>query len=84
VPYHASQLYSKNVTTLLAHLSGADGRLAPDRRDEIVAATLLTHAGKVVHPAVRALLDAGSGTTAAPAARMPAGAVESLRQEDAP
>jgi NAD(P) transhydrogenase subunit alpha len=60
VPYHASQMYSKNITTFLLHLLGKDGAqqaalpLSPE--DEITRETLLTHNGDVVHPRVRDLL----------------------------
>jgi NAD(P) transhydrogenase subunit alpha len=59
VPYHASQMYSKNITTFLAHLLGKDGAqqreltLNPD--DEITRETLLTRGGEVVHARVREL-----------------------------
>jgi NAD(P) transhydrogenase subunit alpha len=62
VPYHASQMYSKNITTFLMHLLGKDGTSRPslpiDRADEITQATLLTHGGTVVHQQVRELLEA--------------------------
>jgi H+-translocating NAD(P) transhydrogenase subunit alpha len=58
VPYHASQLYSKNVVTFLLYAMrpGAPGL---DRRDEIVAETLVTCGGQVVHPRVREILGLG-------------------------
>ena len=60
VPYHASQMYSKNITTFLAHLLGKDGAskpsLALSTDDEITRETLLTRGGEVVHPRVRELL----------------------------
>jgi NAD(P) transhydrogenase subunit alpha len=60
VPYHASQMYSKNITTFLLHLLGKDGakqpRLPLSTDDEITRETLLTHGGEVVHPRVRELL----------------------------
>jgi H+-translocating NAD(P) transhydrogenase subunit alpha len=59
VPYHASQMYSKNITTFLAHLLGKDGATQPvlpiNADDEITKETLLTRGGDVVHPRVRAL-----------------------------
>jgi NAD(P) transhydrogenase subunit alpha len=59
VPYHASQMYSKNITTFLAHLLGKDGAaqpaLAVNPEDEITRETLLTRNGAVVHPRVRDL-----------------------------
>jgi NAD(P) transhydrogenase subunit alpha len=46
VPFHASQMYGRNVTTLLQHLS-RDGRLTLDLQDEIAGAMLVVHDGKV-------------------------------------
>jgi NAD(P) transhydrogenase subunit alpha len=55
-PYHASQMFSANVTTFLRHLMGflplAAGP-APNIEDEIVRETLVAHGGEVVHPRVR-------------------------------
>jgi len=51
IPYHASQMYARNIATFLAHLV-KDGRLALDREDEIVRETLVTYRGEVVHPRV--------------------------------
>jgi H+-translocating NAD(P) transhydrogenase subunit alpha len=60
VPYHASQMYSKNVITFLTHLlgkTGAQERALPlDASDEITRETLLTRDGAVVHPRVLELL----------------------------
>jgi NAD(P) transhydrogenase subunit alpha len=62
VPYHASQMYSKNITTFLSHLLGKDGASQPslpiNPDDEITKETLLTRGGDVVHPRVRDLLGA--------------------------
>ena len=55
VPYHASQMYAKNISTLLLHLT-KDGALALDLDDEITAGTLVCHQGQVVHPRVQELL----------------------------
>ena len=55
VPYHASQMYSNNITTLLLHLV-KDGELALDLEDEITQGTLVSHDGQVVHPRVREAL----------------------------
>ncbi len=59
VPYHASQMYAKNIATFLLHLV-KDGKLEPDREDEITAGTLVAIGGEVVHPRVREALDAGT------------------------
>jgi NAD(P) transhydrogenase subunit alpha len=55
VPYHASQMYSKNITTFLAHLTGKDGQMKWDLADEITRETLVTHKGEVVHERVKGL-----------------------------
>jgi H+-translocating NAD(P) transhydrogenase subunit alpha len=55
IPYHASQMYAKNVATFLKFLI-KDGKLTLDRTDEIVRETLVTHAGEVVHAKVRELM----------------------------
>ena len=60
VPNHASQMYSKNITTFLAHLLGKDGSKKPslelDLEDQITSETLLTRGGEVVNPRVKELL----------------------------
>ena len=64
VPFHASQMYAKNVTTFLLHLV-ENGALSLDRDDEIITGTLVTHGGKVVHERVlQALAAAGEGSDA--------------------
>ena len=55
VPFHASQMYSKNVTTFLTHLV-KDGKLTLDPADEIVRETLVASGGAVVHERVKALV----------------------------
>jgi NAD(P) transhydrogenase subunit alpha len=52
VPYHASQMYARNVTAFLLHLV-KDGQLRLDVEDEIVSETLLTRDGEVVNARVR-------------------------------
>ncbi len=52
VPYHASQMYSKNITTFLNHLI-KDGAIQTGTDDEIVRETLVTHGGQVVHERVK-------------------------------
>ena len=56
VPYHASQMYAKNILTLVKYLISREGNLTLDREDEIIKETLVTHGGEVVHPRVRDLL----------------------------
>jgi len=52
VPYHASQMYARNVGAFLLHLVQG-GSLQMNRDDEIVRDTLLTHRGELVNPRVR-------------------------------
>jgi H+-translocating NAD(P) transhydrogenase subunit alpha len=54
VPYHASQMYSRNIATLLKHLI-KDGAIAIDLGDEITRETLVTHHGEIVNARVREL-----------------------------
>lgn len=56
VPDHASQLYSRNLTTFM-RLFVKDGVLQINTDDEIVREMLVTHNGEVTHPRVRELLD---------------------------
>jgi proton-translocating NAD(P)+ transhydrogenase subunit alpha len=63
VPYHASQMYARNVTAFLQHLF-KDGKLQLNPEDEIIRDTLITHDGEIVNKRVREFfslpaLDAG-------------------------
>jgi len=49
VPFHASQMYGRNVTTLLQHL-WRDGKVQLDVQDEIAGPMLVVHGGKVRVP----------------------------------
>jgi NAD(P) transhydrogenase subunit alpha len=51
VPAHASQMFSRNVSTFLTHLV-KDGKFAFDMNDEITRSTLVCRDGQVVHPQV--------------------------------
>ena len=58
VPYHASQMYARNVTSFLLHLvQGGRGGVTPplrlDLSDELTRGPLVTHQGEVVHEAVK-------------------------------
>jgi H+-translocating NAD(P) transhydrogenase subunit alpha len=48
VPFHASQMFGRNVLALLQHIVTADGQLVVDPSDEITGAMLVTHDGKVI------------------------------------
>jgi H+-translocating NAD(P) transhydrogenase subunit alpha len=54
VPYHASQMYAKNLTTFMLHLM-KDGKLRLDdaATDDIIRETMVTRGGEVVNARVR-------------------------------
>jgi H+-translocating NAD(P) transhydrogenase subunit alpha len=56
VPYHASQMYAKNVGTFLLHIAKG-GTVNLDTDDPIVQETLLCHGGRVVNPRLREALE---------------------------
>jgi proton-translocating NAD(P)+ transhydrogenase subunit alpha len=56
-PFHASQLYARNLTNFIRTLVVRDERLDPAWDDEVVAATLVARDGEVVHPRVTAQLE---------------------------
>ncbi len=55
MPGSASQMYARNMQTLLKHLI-SDGSLNLDFTDEITRGATITHDGKVVHPATAAAI----------------------------
>jgi len=52
IPYHASQMYAKNITAFLLNMI-KDKQLRVNREDEIVRETLLTERGEIVNERVR-------------------------------
>jgi NAD(P) transhydrogenase subunit alpha len=52
VPYHASQMYARNLSAFLMHFV-KDGGIRIDPADEIVRETLLTESGEIVNARVR-------------------------------
>ena len=55
VPYHASQMYARNLTSFLVNLV-KEGKVRPPESDDIIRETLLTQGGEVVHARVREML----------------------------
>ncbi len=51
-PYHASQMYAKNLTTFLQNLV-KDGKVRPPESDDIIRDTLVTQGGEVVNARAR-------------------------------
>jgi NAD(P) transhydrogenase subunit alpha len=52
VPYHASQLYARNISAFLQHLT-KDGKLQLNLEDDIIRETMMTNEGEVVNARVR-------------------------------
>jgi len=56
VPFHASQMYSSNVSSFFLHMVKS-GNLSLDMDDEIIRETLVAKGGEVIHPRVREALN---------------------------
>lgn len=56
VPVHASQLYSRNVTSFLTLLI-KDGQLVIDMQDDVVGPSCVTHQGEIVNKRVAGALE---------------------------
>jgi NAD(P) transhydrogenase subunit alpha len=59
LPVHASEMYAKNLSNFLSLLI-KDGKLEPDWDDEILAASVVTHAGEIRHEPTRTRVEATS------------------------
>jgi proton-translocating NAD(P)+ transhydrogenase subunit alpha len=58
VPFHASEMYSKNILNLINHI-GKDGKIELNLRDEIIKNSLVTYKGEVVNEKVKELINTG-------------------------
>ena len=58
VPYHASEMYSKNILNLISYLN-KEGKIDLNLEDEIVKGSLITYKGEVINGRVKELLNAG-------------------------
>jgi NAD(P) transhydrogenase subunit alpha len=52
VPYHASQMYAKNISTLLLNMT-KEGQLDLNMEDEITRDSMVAHQGEITNPMVR-------------------------------
>jgi NAD(P) transhydrogenase subunit alpha len=52
VPYHASQMYARNLMTFLLYLV-KDGKVQLNMQDEIIRETMVAHGGEIVNARVR-------------------------------
>jgi NAD(P) transhydrogenase subunit alpha len=59
VPFHASQMYAKNLQSFLTLLVDRDSALVTGFTDEILIASLLVHKGTVCHAPTRDLMNGG-------------------------
>ncbi|QEC51339.1 NAD(P) transhydrogenase subunit alpha [Anseongella ginsenosidimutans] len=56
LPVNASELFAKNISTLLLHLGNGEG-FKLDREEEITKGCLITHDGQLVHESTKQLLN---------------------------
>src|SRR5438445_530277 len=56
MPYHASQMYSRNVASLLGLMITKEGKLNLDMTDEVIKGTVITKDGEVVHEQTKKLV----------------------------
>jgi NAD(P) transhydrogenase subunit alpha len=60
VPFHASQMYARNLQSFLELLVNNDGTLVKEYMDEILTASLLVQGGEVRYGPTRDLLSGGN------------------------
>jgi H+-translocating NAD(P) transhydrogenase subunit alpha len=53
MPFHASQMYSRNIASLLSLMLKKDGTFSVDMTDDVVKGTVITQGGNVVHEATQ-------------------------------
>ncbi len=63
VPYHASQMYAKNICAVLKHLV-EDGVLKVDLEDEITGGSVVCSEGQIVHARVKEFIEKASAAGA--------------------
>jgi NAD(P) transhydrogenase subunit alpha len=61
IPVHASQMYSKNVVTLVGEFVDEEGALTLDFENDVIGPATVTHAGEIRNERVRAVIDQSSG-----------------------
>jgi NAD(P) transhydrogenase subunit alpha len=61
---HASQLFARNVQSLLELFVDEEGKLQLDFDDEIVKGACIVRDGEIVHPGAKAAVEAAGGITA--------------------
>ena len=56
IPVHSSQMYSKNIVTLISEFLGDDGELQLDFENDVVGPSTVTHGGEVRNERVQSAL----------------------------
>jgi NAD(P) transhydrogenase subunit alpha len=79
VPYHASQMYAKNISAFLLNLV-KDGRININLEDEIIAETLVARGGRVVNARVCEALGIAPPAVRATSAAPPPEAVKAAAE----
>jgi NAD(P) transhydrogenase subunit alpha len=57
MPYHASQMYSRNIQSLLGLMLTKEGKLNLDMNDDVIKGTVITKDGNVVHEQTKKVLE---------------------------
>jgi len=57
MPYHASQMYSRNIQSLLALMITKEGKLNLDMNDDVIKGTVITKDGEIVHEATQKAIE---------------------------
>jgi NAD(P) transhydrogenase subunit alpha len=57
MPYHASQMYSRNIQSLLGLMITKEGKLNLDMQDDVIKGTVITKDGEVVHEQTKKVLE---------------------------
>ena len=56
VPYHASQMLSKNISKLLKEIT-EDGKIKYDVKNDIIKGCLVTHKGNIIHEMTKKIIE---------------------------
>jgi NAD(P) transhydrogenase subunit alpha len=57
IPVHASQMYSKNIVTLLREMLDGEGNLALDFENDVIGPATVTHAGEIRNERVKTSME---------------------------
>ena len=60
IPVHSSQMYSKNIVTLISEFLGDDGELELDFENDVVGPSTVTHGGEVRNERVQSAMQSNS------------------------